>query len=118
MGAINALTARQSTSHWIKVLGEAMVPCGPINNMQDVFADPHVVARGTEISLPHGEHSIPGVASPLRLSNTPPVYHNPPPDLGEHTLTILSEQLGLSDVEIKKLFEAGICGQKNQANDE
>ena len=118
VGAINALTARQSTSHWIKVLGEAMVPCGPINNMQDVFADPHVVARGTEISLPHGEHSIPGVASPLRLSNTPPVYHNPPPDLGEHTLSVLSEQLGLSDVEIKKLIEAGICSQKHQASDE
>ncbi len=106
---INALTKTNSTKHWIESLGRAQVPCGPINDMEAVFADPQVVSRNMEISLDHKNGAIPGVASPLRLSETPPAYHSAPPSLGEHTSDVLIDRLALSDARLASLLAAGIC---------
>lgn len=111
---IKDLTMQQTTKHWLAALGDAKVPCGPINDMESVFADPQVQARGLEINLPQGDNNIPGVASPLRLSDTPPVYHSAPPKLGEHTLSVLSDRLGLSKDQTTQLIDSGICRSDQQ----
>lgn len=77
--------AKNSCSHWITQLTAAGVPAGPVNTLADVFADPHVVQRGLKIAMPHTAlGSIPGVACPVRLSDSPPRTDRGPPVLDEH----------------------------------
>jgi crotonobetainyl-CoA:carnitine CoA-transferase CaiB-like acyl-CoA transferase len=98
------LFAARRTGDWIALLEAANVPCGPINRLDQVFADPQAVARGMTVSLPHATAGmIELVASPLRLERTPPEYRDAPPLLGEHTDTVLTEILGLSRDEIAAL---------------
>jgi crotonobetainyl-CoA:carnitine CoA-transferase CaiB-like acyl-CoA transferase len=108
---LNPVMASRPTADWIAVLEAANVPCGPINRIDQVFADPQAVARGFKISLPH-KHAGPLdlVASPLRLARTPPEYRSAPPLLGEHTRVVLEGELGLSPAEISRLGEAGVLG--------
>ena len=102
-------TVFKTTAEWVALLEAAGVPCGPINDLAQVFADPHVQARGLRIELPNGLGSTtPLVASPLRLSATPVHYRNAPPLLGEHTDQVLSRHLGLSPEQITALREAGV----------
>ena len=62
------------------------------------------------IDLPHAEYgSVPGVASPIRLSQTPPTYHSAPPSLGADTMDILQNKLKLSDNDCNTLLQAGVC---------
>jgi crotonobetainyl-CoA:carnitine CoA-transferase CaiB-like acyl-CoA transferase len=85
------------------------VPCGPINNLKQVFDDMHVQARGMRVEIPHPRvGSLPVLANPARLSATPASYDRPPPQLGEHTREVLSEVLGLSAQDIESLAQAGI----------
>jgi formyl-CoA transferase len=94
---------------WIESLTEIGVPCGPINNLKQVFDDVHVQARGMRVDIPHPRAgSLPVLANPARLSATPPSYDRPPPRLGEHTREVLSEVLGLSAQDIESLAQAGI----------
>jgi crotonobetainyl-CoA:carnitine CoA-transferase CaiB-like acyl-CoA transferase len=100
--------ACESMDHWIAALEGAGVPCGPINTMDRVFADPQARARGLAMKLPHpvaGE--VPTIASPMRLSATP-VEHRRPPLLGEHTDQVLGDLLGRSAGEIEALRSRGI----------
>lgn len=84
-------TVLRTTAEWITLLEQASVPCGPINDLQQVFADPHVQARGLRIDIPHPQlGTVPSVASPLRLSKTPVRYHHAAPALGQHTEPVLS----------------------------
>jgi len=84
--------ARHSVSHWVKLLIDAGVPCGPIYSMDQVFADPQVKARGMCIELPHRTAGkIAMVASPIRMSATPLEYGLAPPVLGEHNQTLSQE---------------------------
>jgi crotonobetainyl-CoA:carnitine CoA-transferase CaiB-like acyl-CoA transferase len=100
--------ARSQTA-WITLLEEANVPCGPINRIDQVFADPQAIARALTISLPHAAAGpIDLVASPIRLLKTPPEYKSAPPLLGQHTHEVLSNVLALSPAEIEKLKAAGI----------
>jgi crotonobetainyl-CoA:carnitine CoA-transferase CaiB-like acyl-CoA transferase len=96
--------AARTTAQWIDALEAANIPCGPINNIDQVFADPQAIARGLRVTM---QHSAAGaldlVASPLRLEKTPPEYRLPPPLLGEHTDTVLASELGLSAAEIAQL---------------
>lgn len=92
----NALRA-QPRAYWLRELDAAGVPCGPVNNLEEVFADPHVQARGAELRLPcewaaSGEVGL--LANPLRMSVTPPHYKRPPPRLNEHEADVLSDWLG------------------------
>jgi crotonobetainyl-CoA:carnitine CoA-transferase CaiB-like acyl-CoA transferase len=102
-------TVFRTTAEWVAQLEAAGVPCGPINDLAQVFADPQVKARGLRIDLPNSLGSTtPQVASPLRLSETPVQYRNAPPLLGEHTEQVLTHHLGLSPEQINALREAGV----------
>jgi len=99
----------KTRAHWIAVLEQAGVPCGPINDLQEVFEDPQVQARGLQVELPHpsaGQVNL--VASPMRLSATPPQYDMPPPLLGQHTDEVLGELLGYDAGRIAALREKKI----------
>ena len=90
-------TVMKTTAEWIAQLESQAVPCGPINRLADVFADPQVQARGMKIALPHPAFgTVPGVANPIRLSASPVRYRQAPPTLGEHTAEVLADWLGRS----------------------
>jgi crotonobetainyl-CoA:carnitine CoA-transferase CaiB-like acyl-CoA transferase len=106
---IRQATVFKTTAQWVGELEAAGVPCGPINDLAQVFADPHVQARALAIELPHLLGGVvPQVASPIRLSETPVEYRHAPPLLGEHSDQILSVVLGLAGEEIAALREAGV----------
>ena len=84
-------TVQRSTAEWISLLAQANVPCGPINTLAQVFADPQVQARGLRVELPHAVAGpVAGVASPLRLSKTPVQYRWAAPALGADTAAVLA----------------------------
>ena len=92
---------------WLAELEAAKVPCGPINDLADVFADPQVAARAMTVSLPHPlAGSVRLVASPMKLAATPVRYDRAPPLLGADTEAVLAEA-GLGPAEIEALREAG-----------
>jgi formyl-CoA transferase len=101
---------RMRTKHeWIEALEAANVPCGPINNMKEVFEDPQVQHRQLRVDMPHpsgGTASV--VRSPLRLSETPVEYRLAPPTLGQHNEEILRGLLGRSYADLQNLKAAGI----------
>ncbi len=102
-------TVFKTTAEWVSLLEAAGVPCGPINDLAQVFADPQVQARGLRLDLANGLGSTtPQVASPLRLSDTPVQYHSAPPLLGEHSATILQRLLNLDEAAIAQLREQGV----------
>jgi crotonobetainyl-CoA:carnitine CoA-transferase CaiB-like acyl-CoA transferase len=106
---IRQATVFKTTAEWVEVLEQAGVPCGPINDLAQVFADPQVLARELAISLPHAlAGSVPQVASPLRLSETPVEYRRAPPLLGEHTEEVLARLLGMSTAEVAHLHSTGV----------
>ena len=97
-------TVMRTTSEWVAALEAAGVPCGPINRIDEVFADPQVRARGTRIEMPHPlAGTVPLVANPIRLSASPVTYRNAPPMLGQHTDEVLAQWLGLNAAAIKAL---------------
>ncbi|HSN91534.1 MAG TPA: CaiB/BaiF CoA-transferase family protein [Anaeromyxobacteraceae bacterium] len=103
------LSARPA-GDWIRALEAAGVPCGPINDLAQVFDDPQVRARGMRVEVPHPlAGAVPLVASPLRLSDTPP-RHGTPPLLGQHTREVLIEALGMDPAEVEALRERGVVG--------
>ena len=100
---------QRSKQEWIAALEEATVPCGPINNMKEVFEDPQVKHRGLRIDMPHpGGGTAPVVASPMRLSETPVEYRIAPPLLGQHNEEIYRGLLGKSEAELARLKSTGI----------
>jgi len=100
------ITRTRTTTQWIHLLEKVGVPCGPINTIADVFADPQVKSRGMQITMNHAKaEAIPLVASPMRLSETPVQYRHAPPTLGQHTREVLQERLQLSDDTLDDLFK-------------
>ena len=99
---------RRDGRDWMEALEAVGVPCGLINNLQQVFEDPQVRDRGMKIDLPHPlSGTIPLVASPIRLSETPVRYENPPPTLGQHTGEVLGV-LGLDQETLERLAAEGV----------
>jgi crotonobetainyl-CoA:carnitine CoA-transferase CaiB-like acyl-CoA transferase len=99
----------RTTTDWLAALDEAGIPCGPINTLDQVFADPQARARGLRVDIEQpGVGPVPTVASPLRLSATPVAYRRPPPRLGEHTREVLQELLGLDAVRLDELTALGV----------
>ncbi|AUF98533.1 CoA transferase [Pseudomonas sp. 02C 26] len=106
---IRQATVFKTTAEWVAQLELAGVPCGPINDLAQMFQDPQVLARGLALSIPHPlAGSVPQVASPIRLSETPVEYRQAPPLLGEHTEAVLSELLGLDEQALRQLRAAGV----------
>ncbi|NLF53148.1 MAG: CoA transferase [Thauera phenolivorans] len=106
---LKRLTIERSTVDWVAALEARGVPCGPINTLGEVFADPQVQARGLKVTMPHPvAGTLPLVASPMKLSATPVDYRQPPPMLGEHTDEVLAAALGLDAERIAALRAGGI----------
>ncbi|MES2535628.1 MAG: CaiB/BaiF CoA-transferase family protein [Pseudomonadota bacterium] len=98
----------RTTAECQAMLDASGVPASPINNVAQVFANPQVVAREMvrELGAVAG-HGVQMIASPIRMSRTPPAYRRPPPKLGEHSAEILRDVLGLSEQECEQLARNG-----------
>ena len=102
-----ALMKQRTRADWLGALEAAKVPCGPINDLADVFADPQVRYREMTVQMPHPlTDALRLVASPMKFSATPVQYRRPPPLLGEHTAQVLAE-LGFGADEVDALKRAG-----------
>lgn len=100
-----------SRGHWVDLLEPLGVPCGPINTVEDVFADPQALARGLVKTLPHPSlGTVACVANPIRFDGASMTAAEGPPMLGQHTRELLSQRLGLADAEIERLVRAGVVG--------
>lgn len=90
---------------WLADLEANNIPAGPINTIDQVYADPQVVARQMKLQLPHpAAGTMPMTASPMRFSDTPIQYRNAPPMLGQHSEDILRQELGWSNEQIAALL--------------
>lgn len=106
---IRQATVFKTTAEWVSQLEAAGVPCGPINDLAQMFQDPQVLARGLAVTMPHAlAGSVPQVASPIRLSETPVEYRRAPPLLGEHTEAVLGDVLGMDADAVGRLRSAGV----------
>ena len=104
------LTAEKPVQVWLDGLTERGVPCGPVNTLDQVFADPQVRHREMRVTLPYpgaqgGEIEL--IGNPIKFSKTPVTYDRPPPRLGEHSEQVLAELLDLSPAEVAALRDAG-----------
>jgi crotonobetainyl-CoA:carnitine CoA-transferase CaiB-like acyl-CoA transferase len=105
---LEAALAQRSTDHWLAAFEAVGVPCGPINTLDRVFDDPHVVARGLKQTLPHHQAGqVDLVANPIRFNGLQMNATTAPPSLGEHTENVL-EELGITAEQRNALREAGI----------
>jgi crotonobetainyl-CoA:carnitine CoA-transferase CaiB-like acyl-CoA transferase len=89
---LQSVILQRTANEWLSALETAGIPCGPINNLQQVFSMPQVSAREMFIQMQHSEiGDLRLVGSPLKFSDTPVEYRIPPPRLGEHTEQIVNE---------------------------
>jgi crotonobetainyl-CoA:carnitine CoA-transferase CaiB-like acyl-CoA transferase len=106
--ALAAITRRQPSAHWIELLNQAGVPCGPINTIDQVFADPQVRHLGLAQAVhSHERGDIELVGQPVIMSRTASHIRTPPPLMGEHTDELLRE-LGCDDEAIAELRTAEV----------
>ncbi len=106
---IEQIMAERGSDAWLADLEHAGIPNGPINSLDNVFANPQLQHRGMRVELAHGTAgTVPLVASPLRLSATPVEYQRPPPALGEHTAAVLGELLGKNAESLTELRAKGV----------
>ena len=107
--ALNEIFRTRSKSWWIGELEKAGVPCGSINSLAEVFADPQVRDRSMCTMVEHSAAGrIPLVGTPMKFSETPAGAVHPPPLLGEHTAQVLEELLGIEGNSIDLLRNDGI----------
>ena len=106
---LNEVLKTKTTNEWIKELSEVGIPCGPINNIADVAADPQVAHRNMIIDVPHAKlGKVKMINTPVKLSRTPGGVEASAPELGQNTGEILQNLLGLTNDEINGLSESGI----------
>jgi crotonobetainyl-CoA:carnitine CoA-transferase CaiB-like acyl-CoA transferase len=99
----------QTTAAWVDKLEALKIGCGPINKLSEVFADPHVLARGMVVEMLHGSgETVKVIANPVRLSATPADYRIAPPTLGQHTEEVVMDLLGYSAEDFAALRAKGI----------
>jgi crotonobetainyl-CoA:carnitine CoA-transferase CaiB-like acyl-CoA transferase len=108
--AVGALTRTRPQKHWVDGLAAVGVPCSPVNTIDQVFADPQVIAREMVVKMHHAKAGVdmPVIASPIKMSETPPAYRRPPPVCGQDTDDVLRELLNLPDEEIAALHTRGV----------
>jgi crotonobetainyl-CoA:carnitine CoA-transferase CaiB-like acyl-CoA transferase len=105
---LSPIFMKRTTAEWVDALEKGGVPCGPINNLKEVFDDPQVRARGMRVELPHAAAGkVPVIRSPMRFSGTPIEHKMGPPVLGQHTDEVLAG-LGRTPDEIARLKGSGI----------
>jgi crotonobetainyl-CoA:carnitine CoA-transferase CaiB-like acyl-CoA transferase len=106
-----AITRKKTQTEWIEGLAKLGVPCSPVNNVDQVFADPQVQHRQMQITMPHPQSAsgtVDLIGNPIRFSGTPVDYRLPPPYCGQHTDDILTELLGMPAAEIAALRQRKI----------
>jgi crotonobetainyl-CoA:carnitine CoA-transferase CaiB-like acyl-CoA transferase len=107
--AIAAVLRSRRSDDWIAALERENVPCGPINTIDKVFADPQVQARGMRLDLPHPRAgTLPAIASPMRFSETAIEYGHASPTLGQHTDAVLAELLEIDPAQAAGLRSRGV----------
>jgi len=100
--------AERTTADWLTALTDAGVPCGPINDLREVFTSDYATERQLVLKQTHPlDNELPAVANPVRFSKTPVCYDKAPPLLGQHTEAVLREWLGYSAGSLDSLREAG-----------
>ena len=100
---LEAVLRARTTEEWVAALVEGGVPCGPIHDYAEVFADEHTQAREMEVTVEHPvEGTVRALGIPVKLSDTPGAVRRPAPLLGQHTEEILGEA-GFSEEEIRSL---------------
>lgn len=106
--AVSDALKGKTRAQWVQILNDATVSAGPINDIEDMERDEQAIARGMFFEMPSPEFgSVKMVASPYRMSASPPDYRIAPPAVGEHNAEILAE-LGVSDEEVEALKQAGV----------
>ena len=106
---LTPILSSRPTREWLSALAQAGIPCGPINTLAQVFAEPQVRHRELEMTLPHSAAgTAPAVRNPIRYSRTPLQYRRSAPLLGEHTDEVLMERLGLRPEELRALHDRGV----------
>lgn len=108
-GLLQAAFRERGASEWVEALVALGIPAGPINTIADILNDPHTAARGLlhQLTLPGGE-ALRLVGPAAQLSATPAQVRLPPPALGQHTETLLSERLGLDADQIAVYRASGV----------
>ena len=100
----------KTTAHWVEVLENAGVPCGPIYNIKQVYADPHVRSRDMSVELEHPKSgSIRNIGVAVKLSETPGSVRTPAPLLGQHSHEVLA-QYGYAEGDVAAFRDAGVLG--------
>ena len=108
---LKPIIAAKPSEFWLTELEKNNVSCGPINRLDQVFADPQFLARGMRLDMPHpktGTKPVSMVASPLKFSKSQVDYRLSPPVLGQHSEEVLGEVLGLSADEVAGLRDRGV----------
>jgi crotonobetainyl-CoA:carnitine CoA-transferase CaiB-like acyl-CoA transferase len=106
---IDRLCRQKTTRLWLAALALVGVPCGPINNLAEVFAEPQVKHRKMRFDLPHpAGGQVPQVRNPVLYSRSKLEYRDPPPLLGQHTRTVLQQELGVTALEFETLRSTGV----------
>lgn len=106
---LQLILAKRTVAEWITLIEPQGIPCGPINNIAQVFEHPQVRHRGMQISLPHpSAGSAPLVANPIKYSATPIRYEKAPPTLGQHTDQVLASLGKFSATDIAALRNKGV----------
>ena len=106
---VAAVMKARTQREWLDTLEPLGVPCGPINRLDQVFADPQLIARGLRMDLTHPlAGKVPQVATPIKFSATRLTYERPPPLLGEHTADVMRERLAMSVDAIDELAARGV----------
>lgn len=106
---LEAIMKTRTKADWLAALEAAKVPCGAINNLAEVFADPQVQERGMVTQWPHPlKDGLRLVASPMKLSATPVRTDMPPPLLGQHTQQVLRDILNYPDEKLSELKEGKV----------
>ncbi|MDR5899595.1 CaiB/BaiF CoA-transferase family protein [Halomonas vilamensis] len=103
-----SVTKTRTLKQWTELLNEIGVPCGPIQDIAQVFDDPQVQARGMEVTLDSTHGPVKGVANPIKYSKTTLEYHKAPPMLGEDTAAVLERVLKKPASEIEALKKKGV----------
>ena len=108
---IDRLCRQKTTRQWLDALAPVGVPCGPINNLAEVFDEPQVKHRKMRFDLPHPQGGqVPQVRNPVLYSRTNLEYRDAPPLLGQHTAEVLKRELGLAAGELQSLKTDGTIG--------
>ncbi len=105
---VSAKLRENTTAYWLKLLSEARIPCGPVNNFAQALSDPQVVARDmvAEVTMPDGERlRMPG--NPVKLSAAKSKTFTAPPTLGAQTAAVLVAELGYSEQRLQELRASG-----------